>query len=80
MRRFKLLCHAESGIGIVAEGIQFSDGTAVLRWSAAVRYTIVWDTIADVEAMPGHHELVWLDARPPAMATLRAVEPQRNPL
>jgi len=37
MRRFRLLRHEDesgtSGIGYVAEGVVFSDGTVVLHWS-----------------------------------------------
>jgi hypothetical protein len=43
-----------SGIGPVAEGIQFSDGTVVLRWTARLRSTTIFDSIFDLEAIHGH--------------------------
>lgn len=69
MRRFHL--HRDhdvsgvSGTGIVAEGVEFSDGTVVLRWlSGKHRSTVVWPDIAGVEAIHGHNgatRIVWLD-------------------
>lgn len=64
-----------SGTGIVAEGVEFSDGTAVVRWhelpedspsyQRGVRATTVMFPSADaVEALHGHNGatvLVWLD-------------------
>ena len=43
-----------SGIGIVAEGIIFSDGTSVLRWLTAGGSTAVYDSIESVEKIHGH--------------------------
>lgn len=44
-----------SGTGIVAEGIEFSDGKVALRWCAGEhRSTVLWDSIASVEAIHGH--------------------------
>lgn len=53
-----------SGVGDVAEGVQFSDGTAVLRWRTARSSTATYDSIEDVEAIHGHGGrtlIVWLD-------------------
>lgn len=80
MRMFALHRHADvtglSGTGVVAEGVQFSDGTVVLRWLPAgttrptrVRpTTTVHDDIDSVEALHGHDGktvIVWL-AQPAA--------------
>lgn len=43
-----------SGIGIVAEGIIFSDGISVLRWLTAGGSTAVYDSIESVEKIHGH--------------------------
>jgi len=71
MRRFILVRHADvsgvSGTGIVAEGIEFSDGRVATRWLAPVgrpAQTCVWDRISDVEAVHGHGGLTrvhWVD-------------------
>lgn len=44
-----------SGTGKVAEGVEFSDGRVVLHWCAGEHVsTVVWNSIADVEAIHGH--------------------------
>jgi hypothetical protein len=66
VRAFELWRHKDetgiSGTGIVAEGVQFGDGSCVLRWTAAVRSTVFYDSLADVEKIHGHvgkTEVVW---------------------
>ncbi len=44
-----------SGIGKVAEGCRFSDGSAVMRWLTPYRSTVVFDSIDDLIAIHGHH-------------------------
>ena len=57
-----------SGTGIVAEGVEFSDGTVVLRWAASAhKSTVLWDNIGDVEAIHGHGgktRIVWTEEEP----------------
>ena len=52
-----------SGTGVVAEGVQFSDGPVVLRWIVGEhRSTVVWPDIASVDAIHGHGgrtRIVW---------------------
>lgn len=51
-----------SGKGVVAEGVQFGDGSCVLRWTTAVPSTGVYANIEDVEKIHGHNgktALVW---------------------
>ena len=52
-----------SGVGVVAEGVQFSDGPVVIRWIVGEhRSTVVWPSIAAVEAIHGHEgrtRVVW---------------------
>lgn len=44
-----------SGTGIVAEGIEFSDGVVALRWCVGEhRSTVIWPGMASVEAIHGH--------------------------
>lgn len=52
-----------SGTGIVAEGIQYSDGHVSLRWLGRVKSTVSYDSILDVVAIHGHGgqtQVVWL--------------------
>jgi len=67
-RRFRLIrlfdVSGVSGIGVVAEGVQFDDGAVALRWKGDHPSTVAWDSIAAVLAVHGHHgatELEWLD-------------------
>lgn len=54
-----------SGTGIVAEIVEFTDGTVVLRWGGDYRTTVVHDSGIDgVDAIHGHGgmtRIVWLD-------------------
>ena len=52
-----------SGTGIVAEGVEFHDGTAALRWKSEFKSTAVYASMADVEAIHGHNgqtKIVWV--------------------
>lgn len=66
-RRFVLKHHADiSGVGVVAEGVEFSDGTVALRWLSVWPISVVFhDKGMDaVEALNGHGgaiEIVYLD-------------------
>jgi hypothetical protein len=60
-RRFQL--HREedvtgvSGVGVVADGCAWADGTAVVHWRGEHRSTVVWagpDGLTSVEAVHGH--------------------------
>ena len=43
-----------SGIGHVADGVVFEDGTTVIRWRSEHASTVVWDSINDALAVHGH--------------------------
>lgn len=43
-----------SGTGDIAEGVVFSDGTAVLRWVSAYKSTAIYDSIDTLIAIHGH--------------------------
>jgi hypothetical protein len=51
-----------SGVGVVAEGVQFHDGTVVIRWFGDDASTVVWPDIASAEKVHGHGgrtRIVW---------------------
>jgi hypothetical protein len=53
-----------SGIGVVAEGVEFSDGTVVIRWLGDTPSTVVWPDLAAAERVHGHGgatRIVYLD-------------------
>ena len=43
-----------SGTGDVAEGVVFTDGTTVLRWTVELTSTAIYDSISDVILIHGH--------------------------
>jgi hypothetical protein len=69
-RRFELVRHRDvsgvSGTGVVAEGIEWSDGTVALRWGGHYPTTTVWqDGIDALLAIHGHNGATvirWLDS------------------
>ena len=72
-RRFQLVRKEDetgiSGTGVVAYGVAFPDGTAVLRWDTKVNSTVFYNSIEDLKAIHGHGgktTLMWLDIPPPA--------------
>lgn len=54
-----------SGTGVVAEGVEFSDGRVAVRWIVGEhRSTVTWDNIDAVKAVNGHRgrtRIVWID-------------------
>lgn len=68
-RRFELHRDADvtgiSGVGVVAEGIEASDGAVLLRWVVGEhRSSVIWPGMAAVDAIHGHGgqtRVVWLD-------------------
>lgn len=53
-----------SGIGVVAEGVEFGDGTCALRWLTKHRCTAIYDSILVLEHIHGHEgktKVVWID-------------------
>jgi hypothetical protein len=61
MRRFTLVREVDpsgvSGVGVVACGVQFDDGTAVVRWLGDRPSTVVWQSIEDALVIHGHDGL-----------------------
>lgn len=69
-RRFRLVRHHDvsgvSGIGAVAWGIEWPDGTVTIRWCVPDKpaSTVNWDNIEAVQTIHGHNgltELEWID-------------------
>lgn len=44
-----------SGTGIVAEGVEFGDGTVALRWLSDTASTVFYSCMEDVEKIHGHN-------------------------
>lgn len=70
MRRFVLQRHVDltgvSGTGVVAEGVEFSDGVVVLHWTSAwpssvVHYDRGMDSVRHVHGHDGATDIVFLD-------------------
>lgn len=65
-RTFHLVRHVDttgvSGTGVVAEGVEFTDGTCVMKWHSQYSSTIIYDQVEDLLAIHGHggaSEIVW---------------------
>lgn len=58
MRRFTLDRAVDvtgvSGTGLVAEGVEFSNGKCVLSWLTGISSVAVYDRMADLEKIHGH--------------------------
>lgn len=56
--RFRLIRHTDvtgaSGTGHVADGVQWPDGTATIRWRGDRPSTVNWDNITHAKAIHGH--------------------------
>jgi hypothetical protein len=53
-----------SGIGLVAEGVQFSDGTVAVRWRSMVASHVLYANVHAAETIHGHGgatRLKWID-------------------
>lgn len=68
MRRFELVRHEDvngiSGTGVVAEGVEFSDGRCCMRWMTDTASTAAYDSLDDLRAIHGHSgasTIVFLD-------------------
>lgn len=68
MRRFVLVREEDvsgvSGVGIVAEGIEFSEGTVAMKWLTPYATIEIAQNIKDVEHVHGHDGrtvVVWID-------------------
>ena len=76
MRRFQLHRRSDltgvSGTGVVAEGVEFSDGVVGLHWtgqwpSSVVHYDRGMEAVEAVHGHGGATEVVWLDNGEPPL-------------
>ena len=72
MRTFVLLRERDhsgvSGVGRVAEGVQFTDGTVAIRWLTNKASTVIWSSLEDAIAVHGHHgdtQVLWVPSDEP---------------
>lgn len=84
-RRFFLMRNHDvsgvSGTGIVAEGILFSTGKAVINWLNGVHSVGVFESIEDLTTVHGHNGatvIQWVDQLPIDDKTQLAEELQRS--
>jgi len=53
-----------SGVGVVAQGVEFTDGVVALHWTTSgPRSTAIYNSIQDVQDIHGHGaktRIVWL--------------------
>lgn len=68
MRRFNLIrhedVHGKSGTGTIAEGIEFSDGTVVIKWISQYWSVNTFLNIHEIKFLHGHGgktKVVWVD-------------------
>ncbi len=68
MRRFDLVrvedASGVSGTGNVAEGVEFTDGTAAMRWRTATASTAIYGSIqqlVDIHGHEGRTKVVFID-------------------
>jgi len=58
MKTFDLLRREDesgvSGTGLVAEGVEFTDGTVAIRWKSDMACTGIYDSIEHVVHIHGH--------------------------
>lgn len=43
-----------SGTGAVAQGVEFDDGTCVMRWLTRYRSTVIYPSMEDLVEVHGH--------------------------
>ena len=72
-----------SGTGTVAHGVQFADGTVVIRWLGEFASTVVWDSLDAAMKVHGHDgktRVVWVatDVSEMALAEKEAAAAERT--
>jgi hypothetical protein len=53
-----------SGVGVIAHGCEFDDGSVALLWAPPHKSYVWWRSIADLEATHGHNgttRVEWVD-------------------
>lgn len=57
-----------SGLGVVAEGVEFSDGTCVLHWLSQLHSIEICSNLHTVEAIHGHEGRTKSMFKPPVIS------------
>lgn len=80
MRRFMLRrdedINKTSGVGYVAEGLEFWDGTCAMHWRTPVNSTTVYRSVDDLLAIHSHDgasTVEWIDEEPTHLPERREV-------
>lgn len=53
-----------SGTGYVAQGVEFADGTVVVRWNSANASTAIYASMGELQNIHGHNgrtKIEWID-------------------
>lgn len=68
LKRFYLLRGEDvtgvSGTGVVAEGVEFTDGVVVIRWMSAMPTTVIhnsMESVIKIHSHDGKTQIVWKD-------------------
>jgi hypothetical protein len=68
MRRFTLVREEDvsgtSGIGVVAEGVEFSNGQVAIHWISQMESVNVYGNVKVLDKLHGHEgrtKIVWMD-------------------
>lgn len=68
MRKFKLVRTLDvsgvSGVGPVAEGVQFTSGKCVMHWLTRVNSIAIYNSIDELKEIHGHNgatQVEWVD-------------------
>ena len=57
--------HGLSGIGRVADGVKFPDGTCIIKWNSDTSSIAIYKNIEELEYLHGHDGktiIVWIDS------------------
>lgn len=68
VKRFKLIRHEDisgiSGIGHIADGVCWPDGSCTIRWRGKYPSVVYWQSIEEAEQIHGHNgctTIEWVD-------------------
>lgn len=82
MRRFHFLRKKDasgvSGIGIVAEGVIFSNGKVAVEWLSNHASTNLYDSLSDVETIHGHQGMTEIIFEDPDVPDTEAKKKEKN--
>jgi hypothetical protein len=56
--------HGKSGVGIVAEGVLFTDGSVSMRWLSATPSIVIFNSLKHMQKVHGHGgvtKIIWRD-------------------